>query len=105
MNKKSRMILIGAVLTAFLFASCFPGSGAITPDEPAGFFTGIWHGWIAPISLIGSIFNDELSVYEPNNIGFWYEFGYYMAIVSGFGGLSLARGRKKKHHHDEDDDD
>jgi hypothetical protein len=30
-----------------------------------------------------------------NNTGWWYDFGFYMAIISGFGGLSLNRKHKK----------
>ncbi|MEW6653145.1 MAG: hypothetical protein AB1394_06705, partial [Bacteroidota bacterium] len=60
----------------------------------AGFFTGVWHGWIAPISLIMGLFNPEIRVYEINNTGWWYDFGFYIAIISGFGGISLFRKNK-----------
>lgn len=81
-----------------LFASaCFPG-GASTPD-PAGFFTGIWHGWLAPISLIASIFNPDIGLYAVSNTGWPYDLGFYMAIISGFGGLSLFRKRASKGSH------
>jgi hypothetical protein len=30
------------------------------------------------------------------NSGFWYDFGYYMAIISGFGGLSLYRKKSRR---------
>ncbi len=76
------------------FAGCLPGGGSSTPTDPAGFLFGIWHGWIAPISLIGGLFNSEIRVYEPNNSGWGYDFGFYMAIISGFGGLSLSRRKK-----------
>ena len=57
---------------------------------------GIWHGWIAPISLIVSIFDPFVSMYEVHNTGWWYDFGFYIAIISGFGGVSLSRKRKKE---------
>lgn len=75
---------------------CAPGDGTNTADHPAGFFWGIWHGWIAPISLIVCIFNPDIRVYESNNTGWWYDLGFYIAIVSGFGGISFSR-RKSKH--------
>ena len=59
--------------------------------DPAGFFSGIWHGWIAPISLVVGFFKSEIRIYEIYNAGWWYDFGYYMAIISGFGGLSFLR--------------
>ena len=62
--------------------------------DAAGFFTGIWHGWIAPVSLVLSLFGDY-QIYEANNTGFFYNLGFYMAIISGFGGLALFRRKHK----------
>lgn len=84
------------VLLATVLAGCFPGGGHAVPDDPAGFFLGIWHGWIAPISLIVGIFKDGVRVYEVHNTGWFYDFGFYMAIISGFGGLSLFRKEKDR---------
>lgn len=96
MNYKILRNLISLFILGFLLFSCFPGGGSSSPDDPAGFFSGIWHGWIAPISLIYGIFNGSITIYEINNTGWWYDFGFYMAIISGFGGLSLFRKDKKK---------
>lgn len=84
------------VLLLVVLSGCAPGDGTNNADRPAGFFSGVWHGWIAPISLFVSIFNPKINIYEVNNSGFWYDLGYYMAIISGFGGLAL--GRKKARH-------
>ena len=84
------------VVTILVLISCMPGGGHNSVDEPAGFFMGIWHGWIAPVSLIFGLFKPEISIYEINNTGWWYNFGFYMAIVAGFGSLSLARRKSKK---------
>jgi len=35
-------------------------------------------------------------LYEVNNVGWLYDFGFYMAILGGFGGLSLTRRRRDK---------
>jgi fructose-specific phosphotransferase system IIC component len=37
------------------------------------------------------LFNKNLRVYEVFNTGWWYDFGFYVAIIAGFGGLSLIR--------------
>ncbi len=81
------------VLILFL-TSCTPGSGSSNSDDLAGFFMGIWHGWIAPVSLFMGFFNSEVRIYEVYNSGWWYDFGFYMAIISGFGGLSFFRKNK-----------
>lgn len=95
--KKNRLFLLILIISVmFLFTSCFPGDGISTPLYPAGFFWGIWHGWIAPVSLVFSLFNPFLSIYEVYNTGFWYDLGFYAAIVGGFGGLQLSRKNKKR---------
>ncbi|NMD42831.1 MAG: hypothetical protein GYA86_05940 [Firmicutes bacterium] len=88
------MALLLAVLLLAL-AGCIPGDGSYSADRPAGFFWGIWHGWIAPVSLIIGLFNRDIRVYEASNAGWWYDFGFYIAIISGFGGLSLFRRKKR----------
>jgi hypothetical protein len=95
---KTSKILIFLVLFAFLIvlSGCFPGERSDKPKDPAGFFTGIWHGWIAPISLIVGFFNPSIRIYETVNSGWWYDFGYYIAILGGFGGFSLVRRSAKK---------
>lgn len=93
-----RKVLVVCILLAMLLtvlSGCVPGDGSSSEAKPAGFFWGIWHGWIAPFSLIYSIFNKSVGIYEVYNVGFWYNLGYYMAIISGFGGLALSRKRRK----------
>lgn len=82
------------ILILFVLVGCVPEDGSYSQNDPAGLFSGIWHGWIAPVSLVLSIFNKSISIYEAFNTGFWYDFGFYMAIISGFGGLSLARKKR-----------
>lgn len=87
-----RMFLILLALTLILSLSgCVPGDGKHTQAEPAGFFWGVWHGWIAPISIIWGFFNRNIRVYETNNKGWGYDLGFYLAILGGFGGLSTTR--------------
>jgi hypothetical protein len=97
MNKKNILLMgIFGILIMTTLSACMPNPSASVGASPAGFFKGVWHGWIAPFSLIFGFFNDATRVYDPNNTGWWYDFGFYMAIISGFGGLSLAR-RKQEH--------
>jgi hypothetical protein len=95
MKRKNLLLILILLSTIILLSSCTPGGGASGPDDPAGFFMGIWHGWIAPISLILGFFNPEIRIYEIYNTGWWYDFGFYMAIISGFGGISLFRKKKE----------
>lgn len=79
------------LVLVLLLSSCLPGDGKNDAQKPAGFFAGIWHGWIAPISLVVGIFNKNIRVYETANTGWWYDLGFYMAVISGFGGVTLSR--------------
>jgi len=92
MSKKNLLsIVLISLISIAILSSCMPNPTEAMIKKPAGFFMGVWHGWIAPLSLIIGFFNDTTRIYEPNNTGWWYDFGFYMAIISGFGGLSLAR--------------
>lgn len=91
MKKKIILLILVAFVNVALLTGCMPGDGTYTSSKPAGFFWGVWHGWIAPISLIRGLFNKSIRVYEVVNKGWWYDLGFYMAIISGFGGLSLFR--------------
>ncbi|NLC33475.1 MAG: hypothetical protein GX781_09305 [Clostridiales bacterium] len=95
-NKKILLLGIMMVLLMMMLSGCVPGDGANSQTKLAGFFTGVWHGWIAPFTLIYSFFNRSVRIYEVFNTGFMYDLGYYMAIISGFGGLALSRSNKKK---------
>ncbi|MBU2572630.1 MAG: hypothetical protein KKH28_00940 [Elusimicrobia bacterium] len=47
---------------------------------PAGFWDGLWHGLIAVITFIVSLFNENVSVYETHNKGKLYEFGFLLGV-------------------------
>jgi len=101
MNKKT-VILLLLVMFTLLFTGCIPGDGRATAENPARFLWGIWHGWVAPVSLIISLFNPAINIYESWNTGFWYDLGFYMAILGGFGSVSLSRKKKKYDRGDRD---
>jgi hypothetical protein len=94
-NKKTLLLCIMLGLLMVALSGCAPGDGSNSGTKLAGFFSGVWHGWIAPFTLIWSLFNQNIGIYEVFNSGFWYDLGYYMAIISGFGGLALFRKSKK----------
>lgn len=96
MKKKVILLCITICMISLLFTGCIPGDGTYTAAKPAGFFWGIWHGWIAPISLILEFFDRKIRIFETFNTGLGYDFGFYIAVISGFGGLSLCRKCKSK---------
>ena len=101
MIKKLSILAIVLTLILITMTGCMPGDGTYSIAHQAGFFWGIWHGWIAPFSLIISLFDHNISIYETFNTGWLYDLGFYAAIISGFGGFSLSRKRKKKIYYKE----
>jgi hypothetical protein len=61
----------------------------------AGFWLGLWHGFILPFAFIASLFNAKVGIYEVHNTGTWYNLGFLMgtAMIWGSGGGASARRR------------
>lgn len=93
---KQILIVCLLILLVLALSSCAAGNSGHNKDYRAGFFRGIWHGWIAPVSLIWHFFNPNVRIYEVHNTGWAYDFGFYIAVIAGFGGLSLTRRKKCK---------
>jgi hypothetical protein len=58
-------------------------------DAP-GFFKGIWHGLIAPIAFVASVFSD-VRMYAFPNTGVWYDLGFLLGIAAWGGGAAASR--------------
>lgn len=78
------LLLLAALLTA-----CAPGGNPLQDADPAidaGFLLGVWHGAISPITFIVSLFTPDVGIYEVNNNGGWYDFGFLLGVSIAFGG-------------------
>ncbi len=101
MTKKRLFFVFVAILAVFLLAGCAAGTNP-TVDIPniagksAGFWSGLWHGVISPITFIISLFSDNVNVYEVYNSGNWYDFGFMFGVSLIFGGGARAAKRKSK---------
>ena len=73
-----------------------------TPNElgnVAGILMGIWHGFIAVITLIISFFNPQVQMYEVHNDGNMYNLGFMLGLILFcvvFVSLGRRRSRSKK---------
>ena len=54
-------------------ASANPYGGG---SHPAGFWLGLWQGFIAPIAFLISLANHSIGIYAVHNAGAWYDFGF-----------------------------
>jgi hypothetical protein len=55
-----------------------------------GFWGGLIHGLLFPLSWLGGLFSSDINVYAVYNNGGWYNFGYLLGLSSAFGGGSSA---------------
>lgn len=113
--KKIIILVLSATLFALL-AGCAPGtsvqvntpSSAIQLSAPgpnplinqpdasgriAQAVAGLWHGFIAPVTLIFSFFNSEVRMYEVHNDGSEYDLGFMLGLSVTFLFLGLIRRR------------
>src|SRR4026209_595873 len=98
-NLISPVILLVIMTLLPVLAACAPGSSVevdvpsstvvLTTHGPnpeqnkedaagrvASVMQGLWHGLIAPVTLIGSFFNPTMEMYEVHNDGRGYNLGY-----------------------------
>jgi len=63
----------------------------------AGFWLGLWHGFIAFFAFIVSLFKSSVGIYETHNSGFWYNFGFIIGLIGSHGGGAgiLFRSKRK----------
>lgn len=86
----------GMLLLAACVAGVNPEVGASATDgDVAGFWMGLWHGVIAPVTFVVSLFTDNVNLYEVHNSGNWYDFGFVLGagILFGGGGLGTRKSR------------
>lgn len=90
----SYVVLATAVAT---LASCAAGPGLADPGpDPAGFWLGLWHGLISPITFIIGLFTSSVSIYEVHNNGNWYDFGFMIGVSTVFSGGITGGGRARR---------
>ncbi len=93
MKNKTSIVLVLALL-AIVLTGCAAGTNEVLhmPNPHgfvAGFWLGLWHGVIAMITFIISLFNENVRIYEVHNSGGWYDLGFIMG--SGIFGTALSR--------------
>lgn len=99
---KSSIVLACLVILVLVLASCAPGPNELagTPDAKgtvAGFWYGLWHGIISPVTFIISLFNKAVQLYDAHNNGGWYNFGFILGlsiVFSGSAGGAASRRRR-----------
>ena len=91
------LVMLGAMLLLLSSCAADPNPVVGTGEDPAGFWLGLWHGIILPVTFVISLFSDEMSIYEVVNTGNWYDFGFiFGASMSLGGGGAGARTKRRR---------
>lgn len=72
------------VAAALILTGCAAGPNDVPHVDAvplAGFWPGLWHGVIYPITFLVSLFNKNVNIYEVHNNGGWYNFGFVFGIA------------------------
>jgi len=89
LHEREHPIKIPAIMTNVLSVAGTNSKYKEPGAQPAGFLGGFWHGLVAPISFLVSLLVSGVSIYETNNNGRWYEFGFMLGIGAYFGGEGI----------------
>jgi hypothetical protein len=96
MRLQKVFLLCVIFLAAFFLVSCAAGPNVLahTPGpngSVAGFWLGLWHGFVSPVTFVISLFSDKVHLYEVHNNGGWYNFGFIFGCCMIFGGGGSSR--------------
>src|SRR4029453_13860199 len=92
-RSKLALVALGVAVGGLALAACAPGANDVAAtgsQELAGFWLGLWHGIIAPVTFVISLFNDNVKIYEVDNNGNWYNFGFVLGLSVVLGSGSRA---------------
>ena len=96
-----RLVAVGLLLVVLsvMVTACVAGPNpevGVAPEgeEAAGFWLGLWHGIIAPVTFFISLFTENVNFYEVHNNGNWYDFGFVLGAGLLFGGGGLGARRR-----------
>lgn len=90
-----RGIIVLLLSLALVLAGCTAGPNPVlgtgsADGDPAGFWLGLWHGFILAFSFVVSLFHDGVFVYETQNAGHLYDLGFVLGVMFFFGGSGGA---------------
>ena len=94
---RSRIVAGALLATAVVvLAGCAagPNNAVDTGPDPAGFWLGLWQGFIVPVTFVVSLFTDHVNIYEVHNNGNWYDFGFVLGIYIVFGSVLTGARRR-----------
>ena|SRR5271170_4377149 len=98
--RSSLTLLVVVLLVVGILTGCAAGLNqskgtASEHGGVAGFWMGLWQGFIAPFVFVASLFKSDLNIYEVHNNGAWYNLGYLIGLACFFGGGGHGSARRR----------
>lgn len=90
-KRVARLLL--ALVALVVLAGCAAGANPAAGSGGYGFWWGLWHGIILPVTFVVSLFTETVSIYEVDNNGNWYDVGFVLGIFLFSGPAFAARRR------------
>ncbi len=92
-----RVVRLALLVAAFLLTAACAGPNTAAAPDGAGFWRGLAHGFIAPVTFVVSLFREDTSIYEVKNNGGFYDAGFLIGIGCWGGGGAAASRRRRGH--------
>lgn len=93
---KKQLLMTGLILALLIGCAAGPNPLSAGEEDLAGFWKGLWHGFIMLFTFIISLFKDSVSIYEVHNNGGWYNFGFLFGAMMFWSGGNKASSERKK---------
>lgn len=81
------LIAVAVVVLTAMAGCAASGNDVATSGSDVGFWLGLWHGFITPVTFIVSLFKESVGIYEVHNNGGWYDFGFMIGVSFVFGSV------------------
>lgn len=89
---RTALPLVGLLLV-FVLAACAPANTEVSQAAGTpGFWQGLWHGLISPVTFVISLFDDQVGIYAVRNNGGWYDAGFMLGVSTVFTGSARGGG-------------
>ena len=92
--RRLRVLALPAALLLLVCAGCAAGTERFA-SAPAGFWNGLWHGFICIVTFVIGLFSENVRMYEPHNVGALYDLGFLLGAAAMLGGGAKQHSSKK----------
>ncbi len=104
MKKRILLVLLALCCLSMLLGCAAGPQGPYDSGNPAGFWAGLWHGFIAWITFVLSLFT-KVQMYSSINTGWPYNLGFLIGMACWLGGSGSSWKHSRKSSRDKEWDE